>query len=267
MSLGAPPIFPFGVLAAGDPHPVGQERRSLSEIVVICEHAGNLVPANLALGVAQSDLERHIGIDIGALGVARRLSEALDAELIYQRYSRLVIDCNRPPSAPTAFPARVDGTDVPANAAIDVRDAAARTAEIFHPFAAAVAAALDRRNEAGIAPALVSIHSFTPVHHDYPGPRPWPVSVLFDKDPRLSLALAAVLRREGLNVGENEPYQVGVLGDYTVPVHGEHRGIAHTLIEIRQDLIAAPEGQSEWGDRLAAALSVALAAIDERTDP
>jgi len=267
MSEAPPPFFPFGILSRGDPPPVGQERRSLSEIVLSCEHAGNLVPANLRLGVAPADLARHIGIDIGALGVARRMSERLEAELIFQRYSRLVIDCNRPPSEPTAFPARVDGTDVPANATIGVRDAAARTAEIFHPFAAAVAGALDRRTDAGIAPVLVSVHSFTPEHQDYPGPRPWPVSVLFDKDPRLSLALAAVLRQEGLNVGENVPYRVGALGDYTVPVHGEHRGILHTLIEIRQDLIGTPEGQRAWGDRLAAALPAALCAIKERTGP
>lgn len=257
----APPLFPLGLLSAGDPPPVGVERRSLSPVLLVCEHAGNAVPQNLVLGVPDADMRRHIAIDIGALGVARVMSELLEAELIFQRYSRLVIDCNRPPSEPSAFPERSDGTDVPANITLRAHEAAARTAEIFHPFAAAVSAALDRRTDAGIAPALVAVHSFTPVHGDYPEPRPWPVSVLFDKDPRLSLALAAALRETGLLVGENVPYQVGVLGDYTVPVHGEYRGIAHTLIEIRQDLIEDSEGQRAFGVRLAHALTKALGTL------
>lgn len=269
MDAFAPPLFPFGLLAAGDPNPVGVERRSLSRIVLVCEHAGNAVPAGLALGVSEADLARHIGIDIGALGVARALSEALGAELIHQRYSRLVIDCNRPPSEPSAFPARADGTDVPGNTAMTARDAAARTAEIFHPFWAAAGSALDRRTEAGIAPVLVSIHSFTPVHGDYPGPRPWPIAVLYDKHPRFSLALAAALREGGIEVGENEPYKVGEIGDYTIPVYGEHRGIDHTLIELRQDLIADPAAQRTWAARIAAALPTALETIDasERKTP
>ncbi|GAB5376670.1 MAG: N-formylglutamate amidohydrolase [Acuticoccus sp.] len=256
-----PPLFPFGILTAGDPAPVGHERRSLSRVVLVCEHAGNAVPQGLALGVDAADMARHIAIDIGALGVAREMSRALDAELIFQRYSRLVIDCNRPPSEPSAFPERADGTDVPGNVAMAPHDAAARTAEIFHPFTAAVSAALDRRVDAGIEPVLVAVHSFTPQHGDYPAPRPWPVAVLYDRDPRLSQALAAALRAEGLLVGENEPYQVGVLGDYTVPVHGEFRGIPHTLIEIRQDHIADTEGQRAFGLRLSQALTAALAAL------
>lgn len=267
MTAPSPPLFPFGVLTAGDPDPVVVERRSLSRILLVCEHADNQVPAGLALGVAQADLARHIGIDIGALGVARAVSEGLGAELVYQRYSRLVIDCNRPPSEPSAFPARSDGTDVPGNVALTARDAAARTAEIFLPFWAAVAAALERREDAGIAPVLVSIHSFTPHHGEYPEPRPWPIAVLFDKDPRFSLALAAQLRRGGIEVGENVPYRVGALGDYTIPVYGEHRGIDHTLIEIRQDLIADPAAQRTWGARLAAALPAALAEIDRPAVP
>ena len=262
MSAASPPLFPFGILSAGDPAPVGVERRSLSRILLVCEHADNEVPAGLPLGVSQADLARHIGIDIGALGVARAVSDSLGAELVYQRYSRLVIDCNRPPSEASAFPVRVDGTDVPGNTAMTARDAAARTAEIFHPFWATVAAALERRADAGVAPVLVSVHSFTPQHGDFPEPRPWPIAVLYDKNPRFSLALAAELRCGGIEVGENVPYKVGVLGDYTIPVYGEHRGIDHTLIEIRQDLIADPAAQRTWGARLAAALPAALAAID-----
>jgi predicted N-formylglutamate amidohydrolase len=52
-------------------------------------------------------------------------------------------------------------------------------------------------------------------------------------------------------IGENEPYAVGDLTDYTIPVHGEGRGLPHVEIEIRQDLIAEPAGQALWAERLA----------------
>ena len=260
-----PHLFPFGVLGAGDPSPAGTERRSLSQILLVADHAGNAVPSGLPLGVGEADLGRHIGIDIGALGVARAMSAALGAELIYQRYSRLVIDCNRPPSEPSALPERVDGTDIPGNTAMTSRDVAGRVAEIFHPYHAAIAAGLDRRRDAGIEPVLIAVHSFTPVHGDYPTPRPWPVAVLYDKDPSLSLALADVLGEDGTLVGRNEPYQVGALGDYTIPVHGEERGILHTLIEVRQDGIGDAAGETRWGERLAAALQTALSRLERTT--
>ncbi|MEM6762818.1 MAG: N-formylglutamate amidohydrolase [Pseudomonadota bacterium] len=259
-----PLSFPNGVLSADDPYPVAQEGPRLSQVLLACDHGGNAVPQRLALGVGEADLRRHIGYDIGAWGVTQRLGALLGAETIVQRFSRLVIDCNRPPSQPDAFPPRVDGSIIPGNVDLSAADAAARTAEIFHPYQGAVAAALDRRIEAGIGPVLVAVHSFTPFHGDYPEPRPWPICVLFDKAPEFSLALSAVLSADGTNVGENVPYQVGALGDYTIPVHGEARAIPHTLIEIRQDLIATDSGQAQWAKRLAVALPQALALTNER---
>ena len=34
-------------------------------------------------------------------------------------------------------------------------------------------------------------------------------------------------------------------------MHGERRGLAHVELEIRQDLIATPDGQADWAARLA----------------
>ncbi|MEM9223528.1 MAG: N-formylglutamate amidohydrolase [Pseudomonadota bacterium] len=259
MSEPSLPTFSSGLLSTGDPHPVIQEGRGLSKVLVVCDHAGNAVPSRLALGVGAADLRRHIGWDMGALGVARYLAQELGAELIAQRYSRLVIDCNRPPSEAAAFPARVDGTDVPGNASMAAGDAAARVAEIFHPYHSAISSALDRRLDAGVEPIIVSVHSFTPFHSDFPDPRPWEASVIYDKNPELSKAIAAHMRSEGVKFGENEPYAPGMLQDYTMPVHGDARGIAHTLIEIRQNLIASADAQREWGARIARAVNASLA--------
>ena len=58
----------------------------------------------------------------------------------------------------------------------------------------------------------------------------------------------------GLVTGENVPYTGRLLGD-TLYRHGTRRGLAHALIEIRQDLIGHAEGVAEWVDRLAPILS------------
>ena len=53
-----------------------------------------------------------------------------------------------------------------------------------------------------------------------------------------------------LVVGDNRPYAVSDLTDFTIPVHGEKRGLMNTGIEIRQDLIADEAGQTQWAERL-----------------
>lgn len=76
--------------------------------------------------------------------------------------------------------------------------------------------------------------------------------MLYNRDPRFAHLLMALLKREdGLVVGDNEPYNVTDASDYTIPVHGERRGVHHVAIEIRQDLIAGDKGQQAWGTLLA----------------
>jgi predicted N-formylglutamate amidohydrolase len=187
----------------------------------------------------------------------------LDAAVILQTYSRLVIDCNRDPNVPSSIPEISENTEIPGNRGLHDAERTARADAIFRPYHNAIAAALDRRAAVNRATALVALHSFTPVFKGIP--RPWHVAVLFNRDPRLAHALAEQLRAEGdLMVGENEPYQVSDLTDYTIPVHGERRGLPHVEIEIRQDLITDPAGQKEWAERLTRLLPAAYAAFLRR---
>ncbi len=98
--------------------------------------------------------------------------------------------------------------------------------------------------------ALIAMHSFTPVFMG--AARPWHAGVLYNRDPRFADLLIALLKREeGLLIGDNEPYSLSDASDYTIPVHGERRGLLHVEIEIRQDLIADEGKQQAWGARLA----------------
>ena len=244
-----------GLLAADEPAPVVELRPdSASPFFLVCDHAGRRIPRALGdLGVAAADLTRHIAWDIGIEGVARRLSDKLDAHLIMQIYSRLVIDCNRPPRSPTSIAPSSDGTAIPGNEEVPLDQAAMRVREIFAPYHQRIEQGLDARRNAGTPTWLISLHSFTPIYAGIP--RPWQAGVLYNRVGTMAHALRDLLAAPGdLVVGDNEPYSVTDDTDYTIPVHGERRGLAHVAIEIRQDLIGDETGQEYWAARLAQTL-------------
>jgi predicted N-formylglutamate amidohydrolase len=222
-----------------------------SSFLFTCDHYGQFIPQRLGdLGLPASERERHIAVDVGIAGVAERLSDHLGAHLIAQRYSRLVIDCNRPPHVASAIPLISEATTIPGNEGLSRAAAAVRRREIFDPYHRAIAAAIDRRRRDGTPTVLVSLHSFTPVYAGIK--RPWHIGALYHRDTTLPPLLLRALKSEGdLVVGDNEPYAVSDETDYTIPVHGEARGLINTGIEIRQDLIADPSAQQRWADRLA----------------
>jgi predicted N-formylglutamate amidohydrolase len=250
------------LLADDEPAPFHVENENgASPVVVICDHASRRIPRALGtLGLTESELERHIAWDIGALGVASHLSALLDATLIAQTYSRLVIDCNRPLDAPTSITKRSERTEVPGNVSLTPEQKNARAAEIFAPYHSRIAAELDRRQASSQPVFLISMHSFTPVYMDFE--RPWQIGMLYHRDARLARAMLARIRAEGRwTAGDNEPYSVSDGTDYAIPVHGERRGIAHVEIEVRQDLVAEESGQREWAERIARWLRASIAEI------
>ena len=173
----------------------------------------------------------------------------LDAHLIAQRYSRLVIDCNRPPHVASSIPLISEATTIPGNEGIDARSRAKRGgAQIFDPYHRRIEEIIDAPPAAtGMPTVLVSLHSFTPVYAGIA--RPWHIGTLYHRDTRLPPLLLKLLRAEAdLVVGDNEPYAVSDETDYTIPVHGEVRGLMNTGIEIRQDLISDQAGEKQWAE-------------------
>ncbi|MCR5879312.1 N-formylglutamate amidohydrolase [Phenylobacterium sp. J367] len=227
-----------------------------SPFLLVGDHAGRETPAALGdMGVAAEDWERHIAWDIGVAGLGASLAALLDAAFVRQRYSRLVIDCNRDPGRPDAICEVSDGTTIPANQHLTPAERARRVDEIVRPYHAAIAGQLDQR--AGRRTCLVALHSFTPVMDAFA--RPWRFGVLHLEDSPLSRAVLARLRAEPLagEVGDNQPYRMDGT-DFTVPHHAHARGLDYVELEVRQDLIAAPAGQAEVADLLARVLTRAL---------
>ncbi len=246
------------LLSGDEPPAVMVEAASAgSDFVLACDHAGHNIPRSLdSLGLSETELSSHIAWDIGSAGVARRLAERLDATLVLQTYSRLVIDCNRPPLSPESIVERSEWTQIGRNENLSGAEVEARTREIFQPYHDALRDILDARLRQRRQTILVSVHSFTPSYRG--AARPWHIGVMYHRDARLASELLRLLRRdERLPVGDNEPYSISDETDYTIPVHGEARGIPHVALEIRQDLIADEAGQSTWAGRLAKLLKQA----------
>ncbi|MGY3033504.1 putative N-formylglutamate amidohydrolase [Bradyrhizobium sp. USDA 4354] len=240
------------LLGEGDIPPVHEVNAAgASPFLLTADHYGRVLPRALGdLGVAESELVRHIAWDIGIAGVAERLAKMLNAHLIAQRYSRLVIDCNRPPGVASAIPVISEATAIPGNENLPAAAKETRRREIFDPYHGRIGAAIDARVQAGKPTVLVALHSFTPVY--YGDPRPWHIGTLYHRDTVLPRLMLRHLRGESdLIVGDNQPYAVSDITDYTIPVHGEARGLINTGIEIRQDLITDESGQQQWAERLA----------------
>lgn len=243
-----------------EPRPVGSSRcNSSSPVVFVCEHAGNLLPRRCGdLGVSKQERARHIAWDVGAFRVAELLAERFDAPLVWQRYSRLVIDCNRHLGAPSLIPETSEATPIPGNFRLFQSERLARIAEIWQPFQDEVAALLERRAERGLPTLLVAMHSFTPVYLGRT--RPWHIGFLPGAIAWPSLALHDALeRRGGLTVALDQPYRIDE-HDQTIPVHGDARQIPSTLVEIRNDLISDESGCREWCELLGDAIDGVLQA-------
>lgn len=236
----------------------------MSGVLLLCDHAENTVPPSYGtLGLTAEDLGRHIAYDIGAAGVTEHLARALRAPALLTQYSRLLIDPNRGRDDPTLIMQLSDGRVVPGNAVLDDAEIEARIERYYAPYHRAIDAALDAAIAANKPPVVIAIHSFTQAWKSVP--RPWHVGVLWDKDPRLACELLRELAAiPGITVGDNVPYSGQLKGD-TLYRHGTLRGLAHALIEVRQDLILGPEGQAEWGERLALVVRKVLAAPDLAT--
>jgi predicted N-formylglutamate amidohydrolase len=234
-------------------------------LVIVCDHASNRIPHALGtLGLPPAALGEHIAWDIGAAAVARRLALALDAPAVLTGYSRLLVDANRPLDNPTLIPAVSGGIAIPANHGLDAAGRARRLAALYDPYhrevAARVAACRARPGCPAAGPALLSVHSFTPVMDGYR--RPWQCGVLWNRDGRLAQPLLAALRADpAMTVGDNEPYSARTGPNQTLNAHAEDLGLPSVAIEIRQDLIAAEADAEAWAGRLAAVLRPILAGV------
>lgn len=234
-------------------------RSGRSPVILLCDRASNDIPVEFGtLGLERPELDRHIAWDPGALPVAERMMERLDAPLVASAVSRLVIDCNRTPDASSAIPEKSEGTIIPGNHGIDAAERQRRTALAHTPYHAAIDTLVAERERVAPSPVFLAIHTFTPVYLGRS--RPWHIGIIHDEDERMAAPMAARLgAHEDLVVGLNEPYSPKDGVYYTLDRHASSGGFMAAMIEIRNDLVATPDRQQWWGDLLSEIVSDVLA--------
>lgn len=215
-----------------------------SHLFFTCDHASNSIPGQLhSLGLTEEVLLSHSGWDIGALEVSSKLSDDLDTPLVYTNYSRLVIDCNRPPGSPESIPEQIHGIDIPGNKNLEQGMKKKREDEIFTPYHRAIHLNLHNHIQHREKVCFLAIHSFTPRLKGKD--RPWEVGITYKTPSLFSRYLLRELKRNFAKIGENEPYPITPDGDYGMHNHGEKNNLESVLIEIRQDLLENEKSKGE----------------------
>ncbi|MFS8145646.1 N-formylglutamate amidohydrolase [Rhizobium sp. BR 249] len=247
------------ILSEADGDCVGIERiEGRSPVLLVCEHASKTLPATFGdLGLPSEALSSHIAWDPGALAVARGISQALDATLVYQRFSRLIYDCNRPPSSPGAMPETSEIYAIPGNKDLNAGERLARTDALYVPFHDAIRGLIRDRRARGQDTVIVTMHSFTPIYHGRQ--RAVELGILHDEDSRLAdRMLDAAAEAPLYRTERNQPYGPEDGVTHTLILHGLSNGLRNVMIEVRNDLIADDGGQGVMADYLTGLLQHSL---------
>ena len=237
-------------------------------LVLVCEHASNALPEDWPdlggdLGLTAAAKVSHAAWDIGALGLARGLAQRLapvagGTVLVSAPLSRLVYDLNRTPDHPAAMPPKSEIHEVPGNRDLTPADRLARTEAISLPFHATLAAEIARLVALGRRPALIAVHTFTPVYFGMA--RAVEFGVIHDDDTTLTMAVIEAAKGCGLDTRLNEPYSAAGDVTHTIRLHAVPMRLPNTMLEIRNDLLADAGAQAAMADRLAPVLAAGLMA-------
>ena len=217
-----------------------------SDMLLIADHASNLVPPDIDLGIAPELMDRHIAVDIGVKPLAERLCATLGCPAILGGISRLAIDYNRELDTHGLIPEASDGEIIAGNVALDAGAREGRIARWWRPYHETISQKIER-NQPNM---LISLHSFTPQLSSTSVERPWQVGVLYNEDDRAARIAIPLLEAKDVVTGDNLPYSGKIL-NATMNTHGENNGIAYLGLEVRQDLISDAKGVAHWAEILA----------------
>ena len=245
----------YPLIGPGDPPPfMTYNDHGKARVLLVADHASPFFPAHMnQLGLADWVLENHVACDIGSDMLTRFLADKLDARAVLAGFSRLIVDPNRKLADPSAFTEVSDGIAIPGNIDLDEEQKTLRVQSFFEPYHNAIEASLESFKAQDIVPAMISVHTCTPVFDRVV--RPWHIGIMWDKDPRIPQALIAHFEgNEEICIGDNEPYSGRHPNDFTIDYHAEPAGLPHVGIEVRQDLVADAAGARSWAGILASAL-------------
>ncbi len=233
--------------------------------VLVCEHASKFIPDKFDnLGLSVKARESHVAWDPGAFDVAVGLSKILDAPLVTSGISRLIYDCNRPPTAKSSIPERSETFNIKGNTNLNKDEVSERAEKYYFPFRNALSECLGSHSRRVKSSILVTIHTFTPVFHGRE--RKVDLGIVHDSDNRMADGMLNALAASSMNIERNQPYGPRDGVTHTLKEHGNRRGIASVMIEIKNDLVVTLEDQLEISQVLASALNFAAENLNNRAE-
>jgi predicted N-formylglutamate amidohydrolase len=248
------------LIGPGDSPPFfDYNRKGSAPVLLVADHASPFFPAAMnQLGLADWVIERHVAWDIGSANLAKFLADELDAPLVLAGFSRLIVDPNRNIADSSAFVEISDGIAIPGNMELSEEQKSSRVHSFFKPYHNRIAQRLDQFASNDIVPAMIAVHTCSPVFDQIV--RPWHIGVMWDKDPRIPVPLMRHFENlDGTCVGDNEPYSGRHPADFTIDHHAEAAGLPHIGFEVRQDLVDTEGGARKWAGILAEGLKPILA--------
>ena len=202
------------------------------KLLIVADHASNYIPKKYNnLGLKKKDVTTHKAYDPGVKDLAINLSNKFNSHLILGKYSRLLIDYNRDVNDPTLISVISDRKLILGNKKITKQERIYRINKIYRPYH-------DKINKKILEKkinVIISLHSFNPI---FKGRKRFlEYGILSNEDRRLSDLIIKELKRKKNFVGDNKPYRGSLIGD-TLYKHALKKGIYHSLIEIRNDLLS-----------------------------
>ena len=231
--------------------------RSLSELLITCEHATNRLPFRRGVGrIQRTILNSHWGWDVGAWELSVDLARRLGAGAIGGRWSRLLLDLNRRADDPTLLRQWAGDVELPWNVGLAPADVERRVTNYHTPYHAELDRLILRRLVRGVRPLLFAVHSFTPCLNGRE--RGFEIGVLYEHHPGPAHRLGRALREAGLSVRYNRPYS-GMAGMmYAVDRHGSHHGLTCIELEVNHEILRGAVAVRRLGKLVAAAVQKLL---------
>jgi predicted N-formylglutamate amidohydrolase len=210
-------------------------------VLVVGDHASNLIPASVKLGISSEVLEQHVAWDKGVAEVAAGLCEQFGFAAFLGGVSRLVVDFNRCRDDQSVVPVVSDGIEIAGNV-LSLSEHDDRLVRFFDPYHAALEQLLSSTRP----DLILSLHSFTSVlRSNSHQQRPWDIGVLYNEYEIASRWAIDALTQFGLVVGDQLPYS-GKFLNATMNRHAEGNNIPYFGIEMKQDLVSDKVGVNRF---------------------
>jgi len=207
---------------------------SRQPIFISCEHASGTIPKKMGFfGVSKSELpEISNYIDFGADVLSRMLARAFSARCIIPKYSRMVINLNKPIGHPKLINDNCFGRRIPGNENISKEGMSERVRKYYLPYHKRIRKEIELLRGRHRKVFYICVHTF----FNKPGKK-WAMDIgilyRYKKDSSFCRNIKKLLEEKtNFTVKYNQPYSAHKTAGYTMNTYGKDRNIRCVEFEI-----------------------------------